>query len=70
MAVPHGMVALIWPRSGLAGKHGIDIHTATAQQLAWDRAREMPNQKDIDDAAEMVARWNIKRIEMGLMPWE
>lgn len=24
MAIPHGMVALIWPRSGLAGKHGID----------------------------------------------
>ena len=24
MSVPHGMVALIWPRSGLAGKHGID----------------------------------------------
>ena len=24
MSIPHGMVALIWPRSGLAGKHGID----------------------------------------------
>jgi dUTP pyrophosphatase len=24
MAIPHGMVALIWPRSGLAGKHGVD----------------------------------------------
>jgi hypothetical protein len=43
---------------------------ATAQQLAWDRARDEPNAKDIDDAAEMVARWNRKRIEMGLTPWE
>lgn len=24
MSIPHGMVALIWPRSGLAGKHGVD----------------------------------------------
>ncbi len=24
MAIPHGKVALIWPRSGLAGKFGID----------------------------------------------
>lgn len=24
MSIPHGMVALIWPRSGLAAKHGID----------------------------------------------
>jgi len=48
----------------------MNILTATAQQLAWDRARDEPNQKDIDDAAEMVARWNSKRIEMGLVPWE
>lgn len=24
MAIPAGMVGLIWPRSGLAGKHGVD----------------------------------------------
>ena len=24
MSIPHGMVGLIWPRSGLAGKHGVD----------------------------------------------
>jgi dUTP pyrophosphatase len=24
MSIPHGKVALIWPRSGLAGKHGVD----------------------------------------------
>lgn len=25
MAIPHGHVGLIWPRSGLAVKHGIDV---------------------------------------------
>ncbi len=25
MAIPHGWVGLIWPRSGLAAKHGINV---------------------------------------------
>lgn len=48
----------------------MNILTATAQQVAWERARDEPTAKDIDDAAEMVQRWNTKRIEMGLKPWE
>lgn len=46
------------------------ITEATALQLAWERARDEPNQQDQKDAADMVARWNKRRIELGLKPWE
>lgn len=43
---------------------------ALALALAWDRCRDEPNEQDMADADVMVARWNKRRIELGLMPWE
>lgn len=39
---------------------------ATAQQLAWERARDTPNQQDMKDAEVIVARIQAKRAAMGL----
>lgn len=38
----------------------------TAQQLAWERARDMPNEQDRKDAEEIVARIQAKRAALGL----
>ncbi len=39
---------------------------ATAQQLAWERARDEPTKQDIKDAEVIVARIQAKRAAMGL----
>lgn len=39
---------------------------ATAQQLAWARGRDEPNEQDHKDAGEMVARIQARRAAMGL----
>lgn len=46
------------------------ITEATAQTLAWERARDEPNDDDKQMAADMVQRWNEKRINAGLKPLE
>lgn len=43
---------------------------ATAQQLAWERARDDANDEDIKLAEQLVQRWNDKRIKLGLRPVE
>ncbi len=46
------------------------IIEATAQTLAWERARDEPTDEDMQMAADMVQRWNDKRINAGLKPLE
>jgi len=41
----------------------------TAQQLAWHKGRDNPNQEDWREAAEFVARHRKKRQQLGLRPW-
>jgi len=47
----------------------MNIFEATALQLAWAHGRDEPNGQDEKEAAEMVQRWNERRIELGLKPW-
>mgnify|MGYP003412446637 FL=1 len=47
-----------------------EFELATAQQLAFDRNREKPNQSDLEDAIKLAAKWNAKRIEQGLRPFQ
>jgi hypothetical protein len=47
-----------------------DLESATAQQLAWERNRDTPSEKDLADAVVMSARWNLQRVEMGLKAWQ
>lgn len=44
--------------------------TETATQLAWERARDVPNETDIRDAIQLVATWQIRRVAAGLPPYE
>ncbi len=48
----------------------MNIFEATALQLAWLHGRDEPEEQDHKEAAEMVKRWNQRRIELGLKPWE
>lgn len=47
-----------------------DFELATAQQLAFDRNRDQPNEVDLADAVKLAAKWNQKRIEQGLRPFQ
>jgi len=43
---------------------------ATAQQLAWQRARDEVEEDDLKLAEKLVKKWNEKRIKLGLRPVE
>lgn len=44
----------------------MSFEEATAQQLAWERGRDNPNEQDRKDAKELVARIQAKRAAAGL----
>lgn len=46
-----------------------EFELTTANQLCLERNRDEPNERDLQDAVEMVARWNDKRKLMGLEIW-
>ena len=45
---------------------GLGLLFDTAQTLAWERGRDLPNDADYDMAADMVSRWQDKRQQLGL----
>ena len=47
-----------------------EFELATAQQLAWERDRDEPNERDLQDAIAMAAKWNQQRIKLGLKPFQ
>ncbi len=47
-----------------------DFEIATAQQLAFERNRDEPNQSDLQEAIVLAAKWNKKRQEQGLRPFQ
>lgn len=47
-----------------------EFEIATAQQLAFERNRDEPNKADLDEAVKLAAKWNKKRQEQGLRPFQ
>ncbi len=46
----------------------MSLTEATAQQLAWQRNRDEPNDKDKEEAANLVTKWNGRRASKGMAP--
>jgi len=46
-----------------------DFEQATAHQLALERNRDTPSEKDLADAVKLVANWNKARKQQGLSHW-
>jgi hypothetical protein len=46
-----------------------EFELATAETLCLERNRDEPNEQDLNDAVAMCARWNQKRINMGMRVW-
>ena len=47
-----------------------EFEIATAAKLAFERNRETPIDKDLEDAVRMCSKWNKQRKEMGLRLWQ
>lgn len=47
-----------------------EFEMATAEQLATERGHSKPTAADTNDAKALVESWNIKRLQLGLQPWE
>ena len=47
-----------------------DFEFATAQQLAYERNRDEPSDKDLDDAVRMCSKWNKQRQREGMRAWQ
>ncbi len=47
-----------------------EFELATAETLCLERNRDEPNEQDLNDAVAMCARWNQKRIKMGMRAWQ
>jgi hypothetical protein len=47
-----------------------DFEAATAAQLALERNRDTPSEKDLSDAVRMCSKWNKQRKEIGLRLWQ
>jgi hypothetical protein len=46
-----------------------DFESATAQQLAYERNRDTPSDKDLEDAVRMCGKWNKQRQREGMRLW-
>ena len=46
-----------------------DFESETAHQLALERNRDTPIDKDLNDAVRMCGKWNEQRKDMGLRAW-
>lgn len=55
--------------SPMASNRITTFERTTANQLCLERNRDKPNERDLQDAVVMVARWNDKREMMGLEIW-
>jgi hypothetical protein len=47
-----------------------DFEQTTAAQLALERNRDTPSEKDLNDAVRMCSKWNKQRKEIGLRLWQ
>jgi hypothetical protein len=47
-----------------------DFEHSTANQLALERNRDTPSDKDLSDAVRMCSKWNEQRKEIGLRLWQ
>jgi len=47
-----------------------EFEQLTAETLCLERNRDEPNEQDLNDAVAMCARWNQKRINMGMRAWQ
>ena len=47
-----------------------DFEQSTAAQLALERNRDTPSEKDLNDAVRMCSKWNEQRKEIGLRLWQ
>jgi hypothetical protein len=47
-----------------------DLEAATAQQLAYERNRDTPSEKDLEDAVRMCSKWNKQRQREGMRAWQ
>lgn len=47
-----------------------EFEEATAQQLAFERNRDEPTDKDLQDAVAVAAKWNKQRIKLKLRPFK
>jgi len=45
-----------------------EFEQSTAAQLALERNRDTPSEKDLEDAVRMCSKWNKQRKEIGLKP--
>jgi hypothetical protein len=43
---------------------------ATAAQLALERNRDTPSEKDLEDAVRMCSKWNKQRQREGMRLWQ
>ena len=47
-----------------------DFEQSTAHQLALERNRDTPSEKDLQDAVLMCGKWNEQRQREGLRLWQ
>jgi hypothetical protein len=47
-----------------------EFEEITAAQLALERNRDTPSEKDLEDAVRMCSKWNEQRKEIGLRLWQ
>ena len=46
-----------------------EFEETTANQLALERNRDTPSEKDMADAVKLAAKWDKQRKQQGLKPW-
>jgi hypothetical protein len=47
-----------------------DFEQSTAAQLALERNRDTPSDKDLEDAVRMCSKWNEQRQREGMRVWQ
>ena len=47
-----------------------DFEQSTAAQLALERNRDTPSEKDLSDAVRMCSKWNKQRQREGMRLWQ
>ena len=46
-----------------------DFERTTAQQLAWCNGKDKPTEREYVQAVKLAAKWNKKRLLVGLGAW-
>ncbi len=47
-----------------------DFEQTTAHQIALERNRDTPSEKDLADAVKLTTNWNKQRQKEGLRLWQ